>query len=99
MVLVLDNAPHHHGFDPEIKVPGSNTSLYNTKLLQAYGVKHVSAPREVENDWGNMSNIDVGIQVPHDGSDVPQARSKNGMGAKEVAAANHDLLARIRLKW
>lgn len=93
MVLVLDNAPYHHGFDPEIKVPESNTKLYNTKLLQKYGVKFVSVPREVEDDRGNKTNIDVRIEVPPEGSVFPQARSKNGMSKREVARVTRDFFA------
>lgn len=26
--------PYYHGFDPEIKVPGSSTKLHNTQLLK-----------------------------------------------------------------
>lgn len=33
-IPVLDNAPYHHGFDPEVGVPGSNDKKYNTQLLR-----------------------------------------------------------------
>lgn len=35
MTLELDNAPHHHNFHPEIKVPGSDTKLCNANFCRA----------------------------------------------------------------
>ncbi|CAM9886349.1 unnamed protein product, partial [Hapterophycus canaliculatus] len=37
MILVLDNASYHHGFDAEVKVPETNTKKHNVELLRKYG--------------------------------------------------------------
>lgn len=43
MILVLDNAPYHHGYDKTVKNPSTNTKLLNTELLRKYGVKKVTS--------------------------------------------------------
>lgn len=94
MVLVLDNAPHHGGFNPEIRVPELNTELCNTKLLQEYGVKHYCVPLEAEDDRGKKTNIDFRIEIPHEASVSPRSRSENGTSKKEVPRGTRDFSER-----
>ena len=37
MILVLDNASYHHGFDEEVRVPETNSKKYNVELLRNLG--------------------------------------------------------------
>lgn len=83
-IIVRDNVPHYHGGDPDIRVPGSNTKLYNTKMLQRYGVKHLHVACEVEDDRGSTKDIDFQVKAPHERSVFLKARSKNDR-KKEVA--------------
>ena len=46
MILVLDNASYHHGFDSEVGVPESNTEVQNTVLLRKYGAEKITVQRE-----------------------------------------------------
>ncbi|CAM9519091.1 unnamed protein product, partial [Sphacelaria rigidula] len=48
MFLVLDNAPYHHCFDEELKVPETNSKKYNVGLLRKYGCKSFKVMRESE---------------------------------------------------
>lgn len=84
MILVLCNAPCHHGFGPEIRDPDLNTKLRDTVLLP-----------EVEDDRGIEVRIDFRIEGFYGwGSGFSQARSENGMNKKEVAQATQNLFAR-----
>ena len=80
MILVLDNASYHHGYDEEVKVPETNTKVANTALLQKYKVGSIKVTRQ-----GTTRNI----EVPDPGSKFPQANSKcgNGVSREEIALA------------
>lgn len=47
--------PSYRGFDPEIRVPMSNSEPHNMELLQRYGAKHVDVPREMVDDRSNKN--------------------------------------------
>ena len=46
MILDLDNASSHHGYDSEVGVPETNTKMRNTVLLRKYGAGKVTVQSE-----------------------------------------------------
>lgn len=52
MILVLDNAAYHHGYNEEVKVPESSTKKHNIILVQKYGAKHIKVPRSASKQDG-----------------------------------------------
>lgn len=87
MILVLDNASYHHGFDPEVRVPGTNSKKYNTGLLRKNGVDKIAVMRRVDNGNGGVKDCEFCIEVPAEGAEFPQAISKDGVSKAEVAKA------------
>lgn len=87
MILVLDNASYHHGFDEEVRVPEANSKRYNTELLQRYGVRSIKVERAGKNSSAVATTRN--IEVPGPGQVFPQANSKcgNGVSKEEVALA------------
>ncbi|CAN0312171.1 unnamed protein product [Ectocarpus sp. 4 AP-2014] len=87
MILVLDNASYHHGYDAEVGVPESNSKGYNTGLLRKYKRRKITVEREVTSSAGVRSKKYT-FQVPATGT-FPQANSKCGKGVSgpEVALA------------
>lgn len=43
MILVLDNAPYHHGYDKKVENPTTNSKVYNTGLLREFKIKKLDA--------------------------------------------------------
>lgn len=95
MILVLDNAPYHHGYDPEVRVPESNSKKYNTDLLRKYGAKKITVKRMVHSGDGRTREVDLRFEVPPEGSHFPQARSSNGLSRDEVAKATRVFFKRV----
>lgn len=42
MIYVLDNASYHHGYDPEVEVPETNSEKYNVDLLRNFKAHSLS---------------------------------------------------------
>lgn len=42
IILVLGNASYHHGYDPEVRVPETNTQAYNTDMPRQYKANGVT---------------------------------------------------------
>ena len=64
MILVLDNATYHHGYNEEVKAPESNSKTYNTSLLQNHGVKRIRVERAGDNCQGRPLITTHNIEVP-----------------------------------
>lgn len=47
MILILDNASYHHGFDLEVDVRESDSKKHNTELLHTFGVQEIKVRRKV----------------------------------------------------
>ena len=88
MILVLDNASYHHGFDSEVGVPESNTKVHNTVLLRKYGAEKITVQREESDGKGGKKVVTHNFEVPESGS-FPNSNSKCGSGvtAAELALA------------
>ena len=77
MILVLDNASHHHGFDSEAGVPETSTKLHNTVLLREYGAGKITVQREESDGTGGKKVVTRNFDVPDSGS-FPNSNSKCG---------------------
>ena len=90
MILVLDNASYHHGFDEEVGVPETN-SKYNVELLRKFGAKSITVRRK-------QTALNVGVaefhfEVPQDaGPTFPGVISVGGVSKEEVAIATREYL-------
>lgn len=71
---------------PGSKSPKSKTEVYDTKLLQVYGVKYVDVLREVKDDRRNETKIDFPIEALMRVC-FPHARPKSSSSKKEGAEA------------
>eukprot|EP00903_Cladosiphon_okamuranus_P012038 g11303.t1 len=72
MILVLDNASYHHGFDVEVKVPETNTKKYNVELLR-YDPDDVSPVGDIEDGVGEEIEQESSGWEGGDGNDVIEA--------------------------
>lgn len=88
MILVLDNASYHHGYDAEVGVPETNTKMHNTALLRKYKAKKITVQREEPDGAGGKRVVNHNFEVPKAGS-FPNSNSKCGRGvtAAELALA------------
>ena len=88
MVIVLDNASYHHGFDSEVGVPESNTKAHNTVLLRKYGAEKITVQREESDGKGGKKVVTGNFEVPESES-FPNSNSRCGSGvtAAELALA------------
>ncbi|CAM9976181.1 unnamed protein product [Ectocarpus sp. 8 AP-2014] len=92
MILVLDNASYHHGFDAEVKVPETNTKKHNVDLLRKFGAKSI----RVERNEGEQGVVEYNFEVPTEpGSSFPAGNREGGVSRAEVATATREY---IRLK-
>eukprot|EP00903_Cladosiphon_okamuranus_P015731 g14519.t1 len=86
MILILDTASYHHGFDAEVKVPETNTKKC-VELLRRYGVRSIKVKRA----GGNGKVVQQRFEVPTDeGSTLPDARREGGVSREEVATATRE---------
>lgn len=67
VVLVLDLATYHHGYNEEFKVTESNSKMYNTRLLQRHGVKRIRVERESGDCQGRTVVTTHNSKVPEAG--------------------------------
>ncbi|CAN0476883.1 unnamed protein product, partial [Ectocarpus sp. 8 AP-2014] len=51
IILVLDNASYHHGFDAEVKVPETNTKKHNVDLLRKFGAKSIRVEQTATREY------------------------------------------------
>lgn len=79
MILVLDNASHHHGYDSEVGVPETNTKMHNTALLRKNGAGRITVQREESDGKGGKKVVTRNFEVPESGS-FPNSNSKSGNG-------------------
>lgn len=87
MILVLDNASYHHGFDADVKVPETNSKRYNVELLRKFGARSIKVKRAADN--GKV--VEHNFEVPTDeGSTFPDARREGGVSGGEVATATRE---------
>ena len=88
MILVLDNASYHHGFDEEVKVPETNTKKHNVELLRRLGARSIKVKRAT-----NGRVVEHNFEVPSEpGTSFPNARQKGGVSREEVAAATREYI-------
>ena len=88
MILVLDNASYHHGFDEEVKVPETNTKKHNVELLRRLGVRSIKVKRAT-----NGRVVEHNFEVPSEpGTSFPNARQKGGVSREEAAAATREYI-------
>lgn len=57
MILVLDNGSYHHGYDPEVGVPETNTKKHNTELLRKYKAGRITVQREERDGKGGKKVV------------------------------------------
>ena len=89
MILVLDNASYHHGFDEEVGVPETNSKKYNVKLLRKFGAKSITVKRK--QTAPNVGVAEFHFEVPQEaGSTFPGVRSVGGVSKEEVAIATRE---------
>ncbi|CAN0419128.1 unnamed protein product [Ectocarpus fasciculatus] len=93
MILVLDNASYHHGFDAEVKVPETNTKKHNVDLLRKFGAKSIRVKRKE----GEQGFVEHNFEVPSEpGSSFPAGNREGGVSRAEVATATREY---IRLNY
>lgn len=87
MILILDNASYHHGYDCEVKVPETNSKKFNTELLRKHGCSHITVKRNVADGRGGQKEVNANVEVPPIGQEFPQKNSKcgNGVSREQVA--------------
>ncbi|CAB1117802.1 unnamed protein product [Ectocarpus sp. CCAP 1310/34] len=84
MILVLENASYHHGFDAEVKEPETNTKKYNVDLLHKFGGKSIRVRRKE----GEQGVVEYNFEVPTEpGSSFPARNREGGVSRAEVATA------------
>ncbi|CAB1121123.1 unnamed protein product [Ectocarpus sp. CCAP 1310/34] len=89
MILVLDNASYHHGFDAEVKVPETNTKKHNVDLLRMFGAKSIRVRRKE----GEQGVVEYNFEVPTEpGSSFPAGNREGGVSRAEVATATREYI-------
>lgn len=86
VILMLDNAWYHHGYDHDVKVPETNSKNFDTEVLRKHGYTHITLKRSVDDGRGGKNKIDVNVQVLPIGQEFPRNNSKcgNGVSRQEV---------------
>lgn len=87
IILVLDNASYHHGYDPGVKVPETNTKKFNTAPLRKHGCTHITINRSVDGGSGGKKEVDANDEVPPIEKEFPQKHSGCGEGVSKEQVA------------
>lgn len=72
MIVVLDNASYNHGFDPEVRVPETNSKKYSPGILRKNGATTMTVKRRVTNADGGEVARDFNVKVPLEGTAFPR---------------------------
>ncbi|CAB1106130.1 unnamed protein product [Ectocarpus sp. CCAP 1310/34] len=89
IILILDNASYHHGFDAEVKVPESNTKKHNVDLLRMFGAQSIRVKRKE----GEQGVVEYNFEVPTEpGSSFPAGNREGGVSRAGVATATREYI-------
>lgn len=69
MTMILDNAPYHHGYDRDAKVPETNNK-YNTGRLRKHGAPRIIVKRGDPGGRGGKEECEFNFEVPPQGGGV-----------------------------